>query len=86
MIEQLNKEQEDLLAVYRDKWLRIGLCTDRADWNTAKWISDYYYENIAKKKPVPIVIMPSPLSTWIAVCLLSSDKKQVDSQVWSQVW
>ena len=29
MIEKLTKKQESLLSIYRDKWLDVGLSTDR---------------------------------------------------------
>ena len=31
MIKQLSKTQEKQLSVYRDKWLAIGLSTERID-------------------------------------------------------
>ena len=80
-INFLTKEQEQKLSIYRDKWLKIGLCTDRVDRIVAKEISDYYYKNISQKPIVPVVVLSSPLYAWVAVCLMS----QVRSQVWSQV-
>ena len=35
MITELTKEQEDLIPVYRDRWLAIGLCTDPVDMSLA---------------------------------------------------
>ena len=36
MIESLTAEQTKQLAVYRDKWLKIGLSTERADFAKAE--------------------------------------------------
>ena len=85
MIEKLTPAQEKKLLEYRDKWIKIGLSTERVDFNVAKKISDFYYTKIANKKPVPVVIMRSPLETWLAVCLLCSNSNQVKNQVWNQV-
>jgi len=31
MIEKLTKKQEDKLSEYRDKWIKIGVSTERID-------------------------------------------------------
>ncbi len=42
-IDKLTPEQEAQLPVYRDKWLKIGLCTDPANKEEAeKWIDEAY--------------------------------------------
>lgn len=56
MITELTKEQEEQLAVYKDKWLKIGLSTEPFTFDEAKELVDFYYKNIAKKDTVPIVI------------------------------
>ncbi len=102
MIDKLTQEQEKKLSVYRDKWLKIGLSTDRVDWKIGKEISDYYYKNLNHKPIVPVVVLSSPLYAWVAVCLFNQVVSQVrsevrsqvesevwarvESQVWSQVW
>ena len=85
MIDKLTKEQEEKLVEYRDKWLKIGLSTDRVSLAVGKEISDYYYAKLLKKPIVPVVVMSSPLYAWYAVCLLSQVGSQVVSQVRSQV-
>jgi hypothetical protein len=85
MITKLTKEQESLLQTYKDKYLKIGLSTDRFDFETAKEISDYYYEKIVEKKRVPVVIMDSPYSAWLAVCMLLNAENKVWNQVRNQV-
>ena len=43
MITSLTKEQRELLPVYRDKWMRIGLSTEPCDVEKAKIaVSDAY--------------------------------------------
>ena len=79
MITKLTKEQEALLPTYAEKWLKIGLCTDRVDPATATWISNYYYTNLLYKKQVPIIIKESPLSA------LREVRNQVGNQVRNQV-
>ena len=71
MIEKLTQGQIEKMSEYVDKWLKIGFSTERVNRDTAKWISDYCYTKIVGKKPVPIIIMSSPLYSWLAVCLLS---------------
>ena len=84
-INSLNEEQIKILDIYRDKWLKIGLNTDRFDLKEAKPIIDNIYIHILKKKPVPIIIMDSPLSAWLAVCMFCNERNQVGDQVWNQV-
>jgi hypothetical protein len=88
MIVKLTQEQEKMLEVYKNKYIDIGLNTDRFSFETAKQISDFYYEKICGKKRVPIIIMDSPYSAWLAVCLLSSGQvwTQVEDQVYYQVY
>ena len=83
----LSKEQEELIPVYRDKWLKIGLSTDRFSVERGKEISDYYYKNILGKPTVPVIVVDSPLAAWYAVSILSTcSHDQVENQVRGQVW
>jgi hypothetical protein len=102
LIEKLTPSQENQLAVYRNKWLAIGLSTDRI--NRKQKIEDFIVFNSIvldyKERPV-VVFMDSPLTAWIATLLLynfcynkcgkesqvrSQVESQVRSQVESQVW
>ncbi len=85
MITKLTKAQKAKFPEFVDKWLKIGLCIERVNRDTAKWISDYFYREIADKKPVPVVVISSPLYTWYAVCLFIGGGQQVWQQVWQQV-
>lgn len=74
-IEKLTPEQEAQLAVYRDKWIKQGLSTDRFNKEEAQQWSDYFYENICKKDKVPVIVAESPLSAWIIVNLFAFAEK-----------
>ena len=62
MITKLTQTQKDLLLIYRNKWINIGVRTVPIDLKKAKTLSDYYYNNILKIKAVPIAVFPSPLT------------------------
>ena len=85
-IEKLTQEQIKLLEVYRDKWIKIGLSTDRFTKEDAQKYSDYLYEKILKKKKVPIIIAESPLSAWIIVNMFVFNQASVRDSVWASVW
>jgi hypothetical protein len=88
MTEKLTKEQESKLSEYRDRWIKIGLSTDRINRPDAikRW-REFDRIILKNKKEVPIVFLNSPLETWIAVCMFKTIqvRSQVDSQVWRQV-
>ena len=93
MIDKLTKSQEANLAEYRDKWLKIGLSTDRVTFGIAKPIIDGLYTKILNKKSVPVIILRSPLEAWLGTLYVanlfykgSQVASQVESQAWSQVW
>lgn len=75
MITELTKEQKELMSVYRDKWIKIGLNTDRFTQEEAQEFSDYLYENILKKPKVPVIVADGPLSAWIIVNLFAFAEK-----------
>ncbi len=84
-IIELTEEQKELIPVYRDKWIKAGLSTDRFTIERAKEISDFYYENILDKKAVPVIVVDSPLAAWYAVNILVNSGGQVSGQVSDQV-
>jgi hypothetical protein len=91
MIYELTKEQEQKLSIYRDKWLKIGLSTERINRQEATDNFNKFHKLVLGYKEKPVyVFMDSPLSVWLAVLYLynliyNKDNKQVGSQVWSQV-
>jgi hypothetical protein len=79
-IEKLTEEQEALIPKYREKWLKIGLSTDRIDRERAKGIIDRFYTEIIKtNSPQRIEFTDSPISGWEKVCeLIIPDDIEVD--------
>ena len=61
MIEQLTAEQEAMLPVYRDKWLKIGLSCEPLDFEAAKKAASKAYEAAGLEPPVKFYKFRSPL-------------------------
>ena len=76
MITELTEKQKQQMAIYRDKWIKLGLSTERFTKEDAQQWSDYFYENIRKKPKVPVIIAESPLSAWIIVNMFAFAEKE----------
>ena len=86
MITKLTKEHEKRMPEWVDKWVRIGLSTEPADWEMAERGALECYAHAKLPRPMVVLRMGSPFSSTLGgvfVCLLLSE--QVRSQVWSQV-
>ena len=69
MIKELTKEQEEQLIIYKDKWLKIGLSTERINRKFAIETFVLFNKFVLNEKKLPIFIfMDSPLTAWIAPC------------------
>ena len=64
MITQLTQEQEEQIQVYREKWIKIGLDTQRINHEEATKIINSFYTEILNKEPVPVIYAKSPLDAW----------------------
>lgn len=60
MITSLTEEQQALFPVYRDKWIKIGLCTESADRKMAEEGVKEAYENVGLTPPSKIIWVDSP--------------------------
>ena len=91
-IKQLTPDQIARFPEWSEKWLKIGLSTERADWATAEAGVRGCYDTAKLKQPIIILRMGSPLAATLGgiygVALSGSKKlhSQVESQVGSQVW
>ena len=60
-ITKLTKEQETRFGEWRDRWISIGLCTDRADWLRFEKAARECYSIINLNPDVPIIHVSSPM-------------------------
>ena len=65
-IETLTASQEVELAVFRDKWLKIGLATGAANREIATPIIHDFYQRIGQRKPI-MLYCQSPLQAQFAM-------------------
>jgi hypothetical protein len=71
MIDHLTDAQVAKFPEYVNKWIAIGLSTSRLEIGRTKQIIENLYTHLLKKPIVPVIIRDSPLSAWIAVCIIS---------------
>lgn len=60
MLDKLTPEQEAMLSVYRDKWIKIGLCTDRVDPDAATAAVTELYRCGGLEPPTKILFANGP--------------------------
>src|SRR3990172_8932594 len=77
-IEALTAKQEEMLPVWRDKWLRIGLSTERFTREEAQGVVDAFYIKLLKRPAVPVFVFDCPLTAWAAVVALKPNSVVVD--------
>jgi hypothetical protein len=87
MIEKLTKSQINELEAFKNKWLRVGLSTERIDKNFAIELCHKIQTKLLNRKKTPVVVLDSPWQCWIAVCMFANGKNYapVSAQVRDQV-
>ena len=85
-LTKLTKEQEALLPVMREKWLKIGLATGPGDVERAKAGVCAAYKVAGLEPPTCWIVLPSPLHGTIGSWIFTQVRGQVRGQVWDQVW
>lgn len=92
-IKKLTPEHLAMLHRIRDEWLAKGIATGPIDRAAADRSVKYLYSMLGRDL-IATLVLPSPLSSWLAVCMLVggyNDKiirqlyQQVGDQVWDQV-
>lgn len=78
-IEKLTPEQEALVPVYREKWRKIALSTERIDRDKATEVIGNLYSSIDKEKP-KIIFYESPCSA-----LYSTEVNQIHYSLRSEL-
>ena len=84
MIQKLTPEQAAKFADYREKWLKIGLSTERANRPRAEAAVKLAYEAGGLKPPKIVVWLDSPHAGAIGAAILAGTN-QAGAQVWDQV-
>ena len=72
-ITSLTEDQKSLLSVYRDKWLKIGLCTEPSNRPLAEDAIRRAYEMASLTPPSQIIWTTSPLAGAALVSILKDD-------------
>jgi len=70
MINKLNREQESLLGVYREKWTNIGLSCDPCDFGEAKSAAIEAYAAAGLPPPEMFFRFRSPVSAAIGTAII----------------
>lgn len=73
MIEKLTKEQEEMMNVYRDKWIAIGLNTDRIDQKKGTETVEKFYKQILDKTTPYVIYANNPIEAYY-ISLLANDQ------------
>jgi hypothetical protein len=93
MITKLTKEQEELLPVIRDYWIKIGLSTEPCNFELSKLAAIEAYQCAGLKPASKFYLFDCPVSAAEGVVQLGCMDRvrhlvshQVSHQVWHQVW
>ena len=71
-ITKLSEEQEKQLAVYRDKWIKVGLRTGEIDKEEVETAIDLVYTCAGLNPPKYKIWLKSPLAVCIGSIIISS--------------
>src|SRR4030042_1763082 len=94
-IIELTIEQRFKLKEYREKYIKIGLNTDRIDKKKCTEDINLFYEKILKrKKPRKVVICKSPKQAWRLLCyyklkkttLTKKSRQQIQQEIYQELW
>lgn len=72
MIEELTQEQRDMLDVYRDKWIAVGVETKATDFDAAVELVPEIYEAAGLKPPKHFWLADSPVSAAMLAATLQN--------------
>ena len=66
MITELTPEQEAQCPIYAQKWIDIGINTDRVKYDRALDIVNDVQEHLLQKPRTPVILVDDPIEAWIA--------------------
>jgi hypothetical protein len=79
-ITELKPYQEKCLNIWKNHWIRVGLCTKPTNEDKAEQYFYNLYKEFGLKKPKSIIWIDNP----IEMCRQVSN--QISNQVWDQLW
>lgn len=82
MINELTKEQKEKFNIYIEKWTKIGLSTNTPPDDVIEKEASEICSKILDR-PLPVLIVDSPLAAWFAVSLL--ENIEVKDKVWDKI-
>jgi hypothetical protein len=88
MIKSLTKEQEKLVPIYLDKWLKVGYRITPIDRTKAEKAVNFLYEKIMQvQKPKQILFLDSPMACQVVINsqLENQLRNQLRNQLWNQL-
>jgi hypothetical protein len=74
-IEKLTPEQIAMFEPWREKWLKVGLCTDRITVEMATPILERFGKEVLGKVPTKIIVEPSPIAAWKTVSRIACEEE-----------
>lgn len=75
MITKLTPEQEAKMPEYVSKWIKIGINTDRIEFDRTVDIVHDVQKHLLNQETTPVVIFDNPLEAWIACNYAANGKK-----------
>lgn len=83
-IESMTAEQEAMMAVYRDEWIKIGTAYNKPTSESVKGLIAEVYELSGLKPPKKIICVDSPLGACLLIHMLKNKMPPLAS-VWDSV-
>ena len=78
MIESLTPEQTAKMSEYTEKWLKIGINTDRLDYDETVEIIHKVQTHLLKTENTPVIIVNNPVEAWVACHYLKNGVEAKD--------
>jgi hypothetical protein len=77
-ITELTQEQKEKMPEYVNKWINIGINTDRLDPTVTRKTIDGFRKLIGLDVDVPLLIVKNPIEGWVASVLATQNVKFED--------
>lgn len=100
MASPLTDQQEEALSAHQQKWIEIGLNTDRLDRTRATQIIHGLQEKVLQQPKTPVFFARNPIEAWMMVIVLYHFYGEIEEEalqslgpssqgrdeIWGQIW